>query len=302
MKSIHYIYQITWGTFNHSYKLPFERFKDMLEYPSSTVFIAIQQTNSSSSSSPSLSKHGDHGNDEEEQSSILGFTVTYLIRNGSLDDPKNQHLKGGLAILQIHPSLTSQTSSDISSKISISLHQESIKYLESKIIPSLSLSKPKPEIGSIILGSVFPRFFPGIPWKEGDKVSEITKQYFEKLGWEFSNELNYDMYRTLPGVLEGREGREGLEKLEKDLNGLMDKAKSHGITYGPFNGDMKGLHELQQEFLGATVCHTLNPSIDINHIHLYLFLESPREGEYRVKNPEAEIIILGLARYNNEII
>lgn len=232
LKALHGIYTASYASRYPSYHIPLEKFSSLLSDPAATVFIARPKLNKD----PSQPGTDPITNRPQTTAEILGFALTYSIRNGTSDDPANQHLKGGLALICVHPDCQSQG-------LGSALHQAAISHLSSSILSSLDKSKPKPESGSIMLGSIFPRFFPGLPAIPGH---EGTKMWLEKQGWKFKDEMSYDLYRPLPGP-------GGMEGLEKELKGLMERAEGAGYRCGEYNGDREGLADLEKEFGYATV-------------------------------------------------
>lgn len=146
----------------------------------------------------------------------IGFCLTYTAQAGSSQDPACQHLKGGLALIAVNDLHRGQG-------VGTALHNEAIKYLEDTIQESFATSQPAATESEIIIGSWFPRFFPGIP--EGAEF-EPAKQWLGKRGWQISQERGRDMYRRFGGPEED-------DALRSEMKTLMQRAEDQGIRFAP---------------------------------------------------------------------
>ncbi|RSH90428.1 hypothetical protein EHS25_001033 [Saitozyma podzolica] len=208
-----------------AYAIPAEKLHSLLVAPSARVFVAA------SPSTPTL-----------------GFALTYTIRSGSATMPSGQHLKGGLSMLIVDPSHRNRG-------IGSALHDAALSYLTKAVRDSLTRSDPPAKEGSIILGSVFPRIFPGVP--DGPEF-EPARQWFEKRGWAFGKDKSIDLYRTIvPG-----------DQLNREMEPLLQRATDHGMRFGaPLASDDAALYALQKkEFDGFTGWPDMFPAlIDSGH-------------------------------------
>jgi beta-N-acetylhexosaminidase len=211
-EDIHSLWSKALPSLEPAYAIPAEKLHSLLVAPSARVFVAA------SPSTPTL-----------------GFALTYTIRSGSATMPSGQHLKGGLSMLIVDPSHRNRG-------IGSALHDAALSYLTKAVRDSLTRSDPPAKEGSIILGSVFPRIFPGVP--DGPEF-EPARQWFEKRGWAFGKDKSIDLYRTIvPG-----------DQLNREMEPLLQRATDHGMRFGaPLASDDAALYALQKkEFDGFTV-------------------------------------------------
>ncbi|GMK57685.1 hypothetical protein CspeluHIS016_0405190 [Cutaneotrichosporon spelunceum] len=157
--ALHAVWQATFGA-DPVRALAAAKIHELLNYPTARVYIAAVS-------------------DE-----VVGWALTYTIRSGCEPDAKSQHLRGGLGALLVHPSHQNQG-------IGSALHSVAITELEIAVRNSFGLSTPPPDKGSIQLGSVFPRIFPGVP----DTPREVA--FFKNRGWDMSARES-DLYGALP--------------------------------------------------------------------------------------------------------
>lgn len=114
-------------------------------------------------------------------------------------------------------------------------------HLTTSIRESFALSTPQANKSEIQLGSIFPRIFPGIP---AGADFEAARNWFEgsKRGWTLKTEESIDLFRNVGDV----------ESVRQEVEGLMEKAKGKGITFGvPKEGDDEGLLVMQERDFGT---------------------------------------------------
>ncbi|KAK6344211.1 hypothetical protein TWF696_007853 [Orbilia brochopaga] len=96
---------------------------------------------------------------------ILGLCATYTIRAG-------RNLVGSLAILMVDPEFRNRG-------IGLALHDEAFQYM-----------RAHPEIDNAQLGSIFPRFFPGLP----EEMPPGDQEWFVRRGWMMEDTYIFDLY------------------------------------------------------------------------------------------------------------
>ncbi|BEI80460.1 hypothetical protein CcaverHIS002_0109890 [Cutaneotrichosporon cavernicola] len=199
-EALHAIWQATLGT-NPPYVLPHSKLHALLNYPTARVFVA------------SLSEE------------VVGWALTYTIRSGCAPDPKSQHLRGGLAVLLVHPNHQKQG-------IGSTIHSTAIEYLETAVRGSFTLSSPPAKEGAIQLGSAFPRIFPGVP-----ESLQHEAGFFQKRGWNLG-ERAIDLYGALPPTVE--------------LGRFIALAEERGVSFRPATaGDRQEVMEMEYAEFGA---------------------------------------------------
>lgn len=161
----------------------------------------------------------------EREGVIVGFALTALIRSGSGTCTSGQHLKGSLVLLIVRPDARNRG-------IGSALHEAALNHLSRSVKDSLSLSQPVPHQGPLQLGSIFPRFFPGVP--DGPEFDEAV-EWFTKKGWKFSDHKSIDLYRPIaPGE-------------EIIIEAMTNKATENGISFrSPKPEEDEALYELQR--------------------------------------------------------
>ena len=200
---MHEIWQQTLGRVS-AYRLPLDKFASLLDVPLSRVFQVVID------------------------GYVQGFAITYLIRSGAASNAANQHLKGSLASLAVHPAYQGQG-------IGTALHDAALQYLEKEVRRSLTLSVPAASKSELQLGSIFPRIFPGLP--EGEEFDHAG-QWFTKRGWKFSSDISIDLYQPISSEY----------RISKTIT---DKPYSLGIRFGsPQKNDDEGLFLLQNSTFG----------------------------------------------------
>lgn len=181
--ALHAIWESTLATLHPAYSLPAEKLHEMLNPPTAKVFVATNN------------------------SQVVGWALTYVIRTGSAANESLQHLKGGLSALVVEPAYQRHG-------VGSGLHAAAIEYLEQEVRGSFALSNPPATEGAIQLGSAFPRIFPGppdLPCFEG------AIEFFVKRGWSFKDERTTDFYGPLPtGV---------------DQEAFIKPAREHGVSF-----------------------------------------------------------------------
>ncbi|KAF3931586.1 Beta-hexosaminidase [Dactylella cylindrospora] len=99
---------------------------------------------------------------------ILGLCATYMIRAG-------KSLVGSIAILIVDPEFRNRG-------IGLALHDEALQSM-----------RVNPEISSVHLGSIFPRFFPGLPVE----MPASDQEWFARRGWRLEDSFIYDLYMNI---------------------------------------------------------------------------------------------------------
>jgi beta-N-acetylhexosaminidase len=202
---LHALWESTVGTVE-GYSLPSAKFAQLLTWPLARTFIV---------GSPSHPR---------------GFAITYLIRSGSKNNQKVQHLKGAVAAIIVDPSSRGQG-------FGTALHEAAYSHLTKSVRESFTSSTPNATSSVIQLGSTFPRLFPGIP--EGEEFADARK-WFTKRGWTFKDEVSIDLYQSVD---------QSYVVPEK----LLIKPRSFGITFGPPTlEDDKELYRFQEEEFGES--------------------------------------------------
>ena len=92
---------------------------------------------------------------------LLGFAATYAIQAGAVED---RYVIGSLACLMVLPSRRNLG-------IGLSLHDHVMKFLKTGVDPTLRQAQ---------LGSIFPRFFPGLP----TNIPRRQQAWFRHRGWK----------------------------------------------------------------------------------------------------------------------
>lgn len=199
---LHALYQHSLAKAVPAYSLPIDRFRFLFSDERCRVFVAT-----------------------DFQEKIAGLALTSLIRSGSESCKSGQHLKGSLVLLIIDPAHQNKG-------IGSALHDAALDYLRTSIRPSLALSDPVPNEGELQLGSIFPRFFPGVP--DGLEFEGAIK-WFTKRGWKFSQHKSIDLHRGIsPGEV-------------IDIESQTRRARENGITFrSPKPEEDEELYDLQR--------------------------------------------------------
>ncbi|KAF3920442.1 Beta-hexosaminidase [Dactylellina cionopaga] len=99
---------------------------------------------------------------------ILGLCATYTIRAG-------KNTVGSMAMVMVDPDFRNQG-------IGLALHDQAFQYMRSTGL-----------IESVQLGSIFPRFFPGLP----EELPVADQDWFLRRGWTMENSYIYDLYQDI---------------------------------------------------------------------------------------------------------
>ncbi|KAF3206303.1 hypothetical protein TWF679_008820 [Orbilia oligospora] len=106
--------------------------------------------------------------DPRSHGKILGLCATYTIHAG-------KSLVGSMALLMVDPDFRN-------SGIGTALHDEAFQFM-----------RAHPEIDSVQLGSIFPRFFPGLP----ELLPKEQKEWFKRRGWKIEDNFIFDLYQNI---------------------------------------------------------------------------------------------------------
>ncbi|KAK6354113.1 hypothetical protein TWF730_008531 [Orbilia blumenaviensis] len=106
--------------------------------------------------------------DPRSHGKILGLCATYTIHAG-------KNLVGSMALLMVDPDFRN-------SGIGTALHDEAFQYM-----------RANPDIDSVQLGSIFPRFFPGLP----ELLPHEQKEWFTRRGWKIEDNFIFDLYQNI---------------------------------------------------------------------------------------------------------
>ena len=177
----------------------------LLTVPDCTVFLA----RSSSPSSPSPGP-------------ITGFVLATTMPAGY----DSALLKGCLALICVDPAHQGQG-------IGTALHTHAVEFLRGKVVPTVPIPldvEPSASRRSLMLGSIFPRIFPGLP----KNLGEGTKRWFTRRGWRFGEQESRDLYMPIGKAEEAgkaEEGRELLRRMEEQgvRYGVMEKGKEEEL-------------------------------------------------------------------------
>ncbi|KAK6541801.1 hypothetical protein TWF694_007582 [Orbilia ellipsospora] len=120
---------------------------------------------------------------------ILGLCATYTIRAG-------KGLVGSMAMLMVDPEQRNKG-------IGLALHDEAFQYMRASGV-----------IESVQLGSIFPRFFPGIP----EEIPSREQEWFLHRGWQMETSHIFDLFQNI-------------ENWQAPL-GVFSDLGSQGITFG----------------------------------------------------------------------
>ena len=96
-----------------------------------------------------------------KSNTLLGFAATYAMQAGG---PEDRYVIGSLACLMVLPSRRNLG-------IGLSLHDHVMRYFKTKVDPTLR---------QVQLGSIFPRFFPGLP----TNIPRRQQAWFRHRGWK----------------------------------------------------------------------------------------------------------------------
>lgn len=213
LRHVHDLYTRCIASLEPAYRVPQEHFISLLSAANARTFVALQDT------------------------IPVGFCLTYTSLAGASRDPACQHLKGGLALIAVDDLHRGEG-------IGSALHSEAVKYLEQTLRESFGRSTPAATESEIIIGSWFPRFFPGVP--QGPEF-DPAKEWLSRRGWAMSQETGRDMYRKFGGPEED-------EALRAEMKALMKRAEDQGIRFGrPEEKDDEALVAFQMAEFGKYI-------------------------------------------------
>lgn len=240
----HAIWQSALAEHTPAYSAPAWRLHQILTDPTARVYVALfdAPTQNPPLGADPLLAFGGHNEAKrrvrlDATDELLGFAITFVAKAGSVGDPTKRHSSGCLSVIAVEPGLQNKG-------IGTALYHACKAGLSEEILATLHLSTPAPAKGSIMLGSVFPRIFPGVPCGKLPQDRRVC-EWFERKGWQFWAKTTIDLYQ--PFEPRGARGQPGFAA-------LLQTSRDHGVTFRRARReDEGGTMQLQKEFSYATV-------------------------------------------------